>query len=469
VIGDRASRAGMPASVLLLLVLWVILMLIALVWGVGNAESKLSDSTEEVLSAEGYGFAVAFSGRDATLYGSVDSDAEIDEVIAVVDSVPGVRNVNSRINVVEPVEPESVAPTISMRLIGDAVSLRGVVPDTETRDDLIAAAEEQFGVDSVVDAVEVADNAVMLPWVGKVKDVLGHLGGLRSGGFSADESAFLLNGEVVSESIRSEMEQEIRLILDDSLSLVSNLEIAELPTPTFFASGDAGVVTLRGTFPDQETVDQIAEAARRLHPGATIINSMRIAEVAGPTWLDSIDGLLDVVTRLDPWTIDVSGNEAVISGLSLDPDLVGAIGVLTEEVVAGQLTVTTDVQVDPVGVATQLTDLLEGTATFETGSATLSEDGIELLNQAIEILQANPATHLIVEGHTDDDGDEASNLALSQERADAVVAFLSSGGIDPQRLTAIGYGETRPIADNVTEEGRAQNRRIEFVIQEGDE
>jgi len=459
----------MPATVLWLLVLWLILMLITLVWGVGNAESKLRDSAEAVLSEEGYAFAADLSGRDATLYGSADSEAEIDEAVAIVDAVPGVRNVNSRIDVVEPVEPESISPTVSLRLIGDAVSLRGTVPDAETADDLLAAAEAQFGVENVVDAVEVADNAVMLPWVGKVKDTLGHLGRLRSGGFVADESSFVISGEVVSESVRAEIEQQLRLILGDSLPLVSNLTIARLPTPTFTASGNSGAVTLSGVFPDQETVDQIAEAARRLHPGATIINSMRVGEVAGPTWLESINGLLDVVTRLDPWTIEVSGNDVVISGLSLDPDLVAAINVLAEEVVGGQLRVTTDVQVDPVGVASQLTGLLKGAATFETGSATLSEDGIELLDQAIGILVANPDSRFIVEGHTDADGDEALNLELSQNRADAVVAYLVAGGIDSDRLTAIGYGETRPIADNTSEEGRAQNRRIEFVIQEGDE
>jgi OOP family OmpA-OmpF porin len=226
-------------------------------------------------------------------------------------------------------------------------------------------------------------------------------------------------------------------------------------------------VTLQGSVPDEETATRIIDAVRRLHAGSTIINDLSVGEVAGPAWLDSIGGLLDVVTRLDPWTLDISGGQVTITGLTLDVDFVAAIDVLTEEVVAGQLAVSIDIQLDPAAVAIELTSLVAGTDLFEPNTANLTAGGLALLDQAIDILEASPLTSLIIAGHTDDRGAEADNLALSQQQADAVVAYLVAGGIDPGRLTAVGYGETLPIADNVTDEGRAQNRRIEFV-QEGD-
>ncbi len=465
---ESATQTSVPTSVLGLLAIWVILLLGTLVWGVGNAESLLRTDAQALLEDDGRGFAVDLSGRDLTVYGSVDSEEQEAEILGELDAIPGVRNVNSSIRVIEPPEPVVVPPDVSMRLIGDAVSIRGSVPNAEVEANLIAAAKAQFGDDRVVNALVVSENVEVQPWLGRVRDVFAHLGDLRSGGFVADESAFILNGEVISESVKAEIEQEVRLILGGTLPLTSNLAIAVLPPPTFSASGSGGVVNLDGTVPNQETVDQVADAARRLHPGATIINGMRIREVAGPAWLESIDGLLDVVTRLDPWTIDVSEGAVTITGLSLDQDLVGAIDVLLEEVVGDQLDVTTDVQVDPEAIAIQLTELLQGSATFGVNVAELSAAGIELLDEAIEILRANPAARLIVEGHTDDAGDAAANLALSQQRAEAVVAYLVAGGIEQERLTAIGYGEERPIADNVTDAGRAQNRRIEFVIQQGD-
>jgi outer membrane protein OmpA-like peptidoglycan-associated protein len=123
--------------------------------------------------------------------------------------------------------------------------------------------------------------------------------------------------------------------------------------------------------------------------------------------------------------------------------------------------------VDPAAVATVLTDLLKGTATFRVGSAELSQDAMSLLDEAVEILADNTATVLTVEGHTDDVGSDEDNLALSEARAQAVVDYLVAGGIDAARLTAIGYGESRPIADNDTAEGRSENRRIQFVVEGG--
>ena len=466
---ESRDNATVPTLVLWLLAVWVLLLLGTLVWGIGNAESQLRDETQALLEADGSGFVADLSGRDVSVFGSIESEEAEAEIIAALDSIPGVRKVNSELQVVDAPAPILTSADVAMRIIGDAVLIRGTVPDGEIEADLVAAAEEQFGLERVVNALVVSDNTVLQPWVGRIRDVFPHLGDLRSGGFVADEDGFTLNGEVISDSVKAEIEQEIRLILDGTLLLTSNLSIAVLPPPTFSASRSDGVVTLDGRVPNQETVDQIADAARRLHPGTTIVNGMLIREVAGSPWLESVDGLLDVVTRLDPWTIDVANGEVAITGLTLDQDLVGAIDVLTEEVVGGQLTVVTDIQVDPTAVAIQLTELLKGSTTFASNDAELSAEGIELLDEAIEILRASPAARLIVEGHTDDAGSAAANLALSQQRADAVVAYLVSGGIEAGRLTAIGYGEERPIADNVTDEGRAQNRRIEFVIQEGDE
>ena len=75
-----------------------------------------------------------------------------------------------------------------------------------------------------------------------------------------------------------------------------------------------------------------------------------------------------------------------------------------------------------------------------------------------------PRVAIRINGHTDDVGDAADNQTLSQGRAEAVRAYLVQAGIDPDRLTALGFGETRPMASNDTPEGRARNRRTAFEI-----
>jgi len=100
---------------------------------------------------------------------------------------------------------------------------------------------------------------------------------------------------------------------------------------------------------------------------------------------------------------------------------------------------------------------------FDTGKATIRPDSQSVIDQVAEMLQTNPGLNLSVEGHTDSVGSPASNKALSENRAKAVVAALAAKGIDGKRLTAVGWGQDKPIADNRTEEGRAKNRRVELV------
>ena len=87
-----------------------------------------------------------------------------------------------------------------------------------------------------------------------------------------------------------------------------------------------------------------------------------------------------------------------------------------------------------------------------------------VLNQIAKVLQENPKLELIIEGHTDNVGGAQFNLELSRKRAEAVKRWLvDKAGISEVRLTTVGYGLSRPIADNSTEEGRAKNRRVELI------
>lgn len=101
---------------------------------------------------------------------------------------------------------------------------------------------------------------------------------------------------------------------------------------------------------------------------------------------------------------------------------------------------------------------------FASGSAEIDASSEATLQQAITFLDAAPDVTVEVQGHTDNEGDPAFNQQLSQDRADAVVGYLTSNGIASSRLASVGYGPDLPVADNGTEEGRAENRRIEFSL-----
>jgi len=115
-----------------------------------------------------------------------------------------------------------------------------------------------------------------------------------------------------------------------------------------------------------------------------------------------------------------------------------------------------------------LSELIEGKVVeFEFASDQLTEDGTGLLDELLVALVEFPAVSVEIAGHADTDGSADRNLDLSQRRAEAVVAYFVSRGESPERFIAIGYGDTRPIADNSTASGRQKNRRIEFIALEG--
>jgi len=102
---------------------------------------------------------------------------------------------------------------------------------------------------------------------------------------------------------------------------------------------------------------------------------------------------------------------------------------------------------------------------FETGKAAILPDSESVLGEIVKLLQQNPDLKLRVEGHTDNQGNAAANQSLSEKRAQAVVAWLTAHGVEAGRLTAKGLGQTKPVEDNSTEDGRAKNRRVELVKQ----
>jgi outer membrane protein OmpA-like peptidoglycan-associated protein len=113
---------------------------------------------------------------------------------------------------------------------------------------------------------------------------------------------------------------------------------------------------------------------------------------------------------------------------------------------------------------------LDGSVLFETGKSTLlalAQDKLRTVAKSLEDM--DPDAKIVVAGHTDSRGTDENNLLLSRSRAEAVSQFLGQNGIDPSRITAEGRGEAQPIASNDTPEGRANNRRVEIIIQHGEE
>ncbi len=117
----------------------------------------------------------------------------------------------------------------------------------------------------------------------------------------------------------------------------------------------------------------------------------------------------------------------------------------------------------PERVTTLFTRALQGIQ-FETSSNRIRSSSRSILNEVVQVMRENPSYKLTVAGHTDSVGSSSSNQTLSQRRADAVKKYLTDAGIPSSSIVSVGYGEDRPVADNKTNAGRRQNRRVELSV-----
>jgi OOP family OmpA-OmpF porin len=165
-----------------------------------------------------------------------------------------------------------------------------------------------------------------------------------------------------------------------------------------------------------------------------------------------------VVDRLDQCPTTPPGRKVNAVGCELDSDGDGVLDALDQcpDTPAGD-------KVDAKGCSLPKVIILHG-VNFDNDKAELRPDAIAILDDAVATLQANPDVKVEIDGHTDSRNSEWYNLDLGERRAKAVMQYLITKGIDAERLTAKSYGESQPIADNDTEAGRIQNRRVELHI-----
>lgn len=111
-----------------------------------------------------------------------------------------------------------------------------------------------------------------------------------------------------------------------------------------------------------------------------------------------------------------------------------------------------------------ITLVMPGNITFDTARVDIKPNFLPVLDSVAKVLNEFDKTILDVAGHTDSVGSDADNLRLSESRANSVANYLRGQGVKPERLTTVGYGETRPVADNSTAAGKEQNRRVELTL-----
>ena len=173
--------------------------------------------------------------------------------------------------------------------------------------------------------------------------------------------------------------------------------------------------------------------------------------------------------------LTMDGREARLRGFAGSPEIGGKARRIVEETWGVRTVTIEELQRPPapapsaavVEVQKKLDEMIRlRNVEFETASAKLTAKGRAILDEVAATLQRAGTVTVDIQGHTDADGDAAVNMKLSKDRAASVQQYLTGKGIAADRMTTAGFGQTQPIADNNTPEGKQANRRIEFKVKE---
>ncbi|MFX1675389.1 OmpA family protein [Paraburkholderia sp. A2WS-5] len=225
-----------------------------------------------------------------------------------------------------------------------------------------------------------------------------------------------------------------------------------------------GQVVVGGKVPDEATHSAVLQRLRDTYGAANVVDQIEVGDVATPpNWSANVQKLINAqLKRVHKGQLKIDGTQIEVRGevgneaqrQQIASDMANALN--PTYTIRNGLRVSASEQ----GLLDQT--LANRTIEFETGSATLAPQGRAILDQMAAVLAKMNTRTVEIIGHTDNSGNRASNIALSQARADTVKGYLVGKGISPQQLTTDGVGPDQPVASNDTSEGRARNRRIEF-------
>jgi OOP family OmpA-OmpF porin len=421
----------------------------------------------------------------------VSVGATLVEVTAISDSEAQKRRLEAELRALAPADvrlvmeisaPRPVITPFTLRFVVDAEGARfdSCSADTDRARRQILAAATAAGVTGTP-TCRIGLGTPTPRWAEAVVLAIRAVAELGSGSVTfSDADVTLLAGSTVAQATFDKVVGELETGLPDAFSLTSTLEKAEAATegPAEFTATltETGRVDLRGRLTDELQRQAVDAFARAAFEGAEVRTATRVDATLPDGWPIRVLAGLEALAEVEYGSLLVRADTVEVTGVTGSQETRGRITqILSGKLGQGQtfrVNVRYDEALDPIAslptpeeCAADVNAVIARTKiTFTPASAELATDARPVLDELAAILTACPPMQLEIAGHTDAQGSEGGNKALSQARAEAVLLALQGRRVDISGMTAVGYGESNPIADNGTEEGREANRRIEFVL-----
>lgn len=466
-----------------------------------EAANALSPDTEVVNMLQTAAYPAPATWDDALRFGvealrmlkrsKISVAADRVEVTAIAESEAEKRRFESDLArkkpegltaVIEISAPRPVLTPFTLRFLKDADGARfdACSADTERARTQILAAAVAAGMEGPGNCT-VGMGTPSPSWATAAVAAIRAVAALGTGSVTfSDADITLMPGDGVTQADFDRVVGELRAALPDVFSLQAiapKVEGAGQGPAEFTATLSAeGRVALRGRLVDEAQQAAVEAFAHAAFGADDVYTATRLDPELPDGWPVRVLAGLEALAELHDGSLLVRADRVEVKGMTGSQDARARVTQILSARLGQGATFQVDVryveELDPLAALPTPEECAANVAfvltrqkiTFTPGSAELALEATPTLDALALVLEDCPALPLEIAGHTDSQGSEGGNLALSQARAEAVLLALEGRRVDVSEMTARGYGEAVPIADNETEAGREANRRIEFVL-----
>ncbi|WP_101065530.1 OmpA family protein [Roseovarius salinarum] len=425
----------------------------------------------------------------------ISADADRVKVTAMTESRRAKREMEETLSRLAPAEvglaldisaPRPVITPFTLRFLIEDGKARfdACSADTEAARERILAAARAAGMEEDGENACTVGLGVPSPkWATAVEQAISALSDLGGGSVTfsdADISLLAQRGTPQErfDSVVGRLENELPEVFALHAVLPETPDEEEAGgAPEFTATlSPEGLVQLRGRLPGARSRRAVESLSKARFSADSVHNTVRVDEDLPSDWPLRVMAGIEALSHLSNGAVTITPDSLRIAGDTGQKDARARIaGFLSDKLGEGaqfSIDVTYEEQLDPVAskptpeeCESRIKAAQEDSKiSFEPGSAKIGGDGKKVMNEIAEILKECGEIRMEIGGHTDSQGREVMNQQLSQARAQAVLNALRARRVLTSSFTAKGYGESQPIADNDTEEGREANRRIEFRL-----
>ena len=225
-------------------------------------------------------------------------------------------------------------------------------------------------------------------------------------------------------------------------------------------------IIIEGAVPNKNCKQEILSKLYTTYGQENVVDRIQIRQVTAPSgWSNTVSSVIhEDLKKVKKGKLTVKGADILLMGKVSNPHEIQETTVKFQGLIPENYRLNTQLSVNQAEQQIIDAALKNRIIEFESGSAVLAFSGAQILDEMVIALNKVGAKKIRIIGHTDSSGNAHKNLQLSQQRAEAVKAYLIAKNIPAYLLSTDGLGASRPVADNTTAEGRKKNRRIEFEV-----